>query len=1078
MDFLTALLPLNLFPQGSLSSSIITTVWIGIFIVAFFSLRFGWVLSGLVVPGYVAPLMILKPWAASVIMGEAMVTYGLVWFFSEYLSRYAPWCNFFGRDRFFALVLVSIFVRLLFDVHLLPMVGAAVTDYFNLSFDYLNQLHSFGLIIVALIANQFWKTGLVRGLLPVATTVLLTFVIIRYGLMEYTNFNISNIGYMYEDLAASILSAPKAYIILVTTAYIASRMNLYYSWDFSGILIPSLLALQWYEPLKILTSFAEAFIILGLGHWLLSRSIFKSMTLEGARKLLLFFNISFVYKMILGYVLLWFAPDFKATDAYGFGYLLSTLIAIKMHDKHIAIRMTRIVLQISIVGVLVASVIGFSLSIMPRLDPLMVNDVTENSSLLESQQPHLMSVVQAEKISLYKGLPLNSYQRPLAQELDLFEQGLDNLLIYRQTQDKNQLYQASRLFAALHYESHFINQRYFYLREKKSEKPHGWGLFLVDLQPITRLLLQVPAPLDEKGTLDAGIALFVQMQAQALAIAGTAQKVNDDLSSDMLRNRNSLFYSFYRKFARQNVLQIRTYADESNSYRQALNLTAKQTLASSLWIKGQVSEDIDLPWLQKLLKNYQLKWESPPKTHVLRDDLYTGFAELFLTPADLRRVLFSHLLTKTPHLDVHSQRIDGFLQQWLLTDKNQIAAKNSQAYQPPTLEQLLFADEEIITPLLQISHSRYDSHQKRWTTEGLAQLRVVAAASRLIGYELIRYRERSTQRDYLILREVEGKKHHWGTYVFRLGAYQPYMVQVPRPLFEHNSFEYAVALFERIQAQVLLIAGTHPDANLDRSADIIQVKNKQNLFNLINQVVLRQAGNNPYLVVHSRGFSQREDMPMSQADALLATYQGVITPDALSPLGERLYKLLQQDGLSVDFVNGSLETMGYEIGILPQAAYLATSQNKDFIALWMSPIARQHYRQQDDNLLAQQFIALNIAQEEADLYQYIQQQGAIGHDLPPALQQRLNDYLNSHDIVVLDDIQRRWPSYPLRYLIDKNSRQAFLLLSYQNKITAVLNLFPRDTAKTIAFTWSHQQARQIAVTRFIQQRAAWLVITR
>lgn len=236
--------PLPLFPQGSLSSSIITTVWVGIFVIAYFNLRLGWVLSGLVVPGYVVPLLILNPWSAAVIILEAMVAYLIVWLLSEYLSRWAPWCNFFGRDRFLAIVLTSVLVRVVFDGWLLHYVGEYVVRHYHLQFDYRNQLHSFGLIIVALIANQFWKTGLIRGLIPLFASLGITYLIVRFGLMELTNFSISYLSYMYEDLAISILSAPKAYIIVVTTAFIASRMNLRYNWDFNGILIPALLALQ------------------------------------------------------------------------------------------------------------------------------------------------------------------------------------------------------------------------------------------------------------------------------------------------------------------------------------------------------------------------------------------------------------------------------------------------------------------------------------------------------------------------------------------------------------------------------------------------------------------------------------------------------------------------------------------------------------------------------------------------------------------------------------------------------------------------------------------------------------------
>ena len=96
---------LPIFPQGALSGSVITTVWIGVAVVVFFNLRFGWVLTGLVVPGYLVPLLLIKPWSVAVIFVESAVTYWLAWLFSEYISRTGLWSSLFGRDRFFAIVL-------------------------------------------------------------------------------------------------------------------------------------------------------------------------------------------------------------------------------------------------------------------------------------------------------------------------------------------------------------------------------------------------------------------------------------------------------------------------------------------------------------------------------------------------------------------------------------------------------------------------------------------------------------------------------------------------------------------------------------------------------------------------------------------------------------------------------------------------------------------------------------------------------------------------------------------------------------------------------------------------------------
>ncbi len=352
---------LPIFPEGGLSSSVITTVWVGVFIIAFFNLRFGWVLSGLVVPGYVVPLLILRPIAAGVIVVEAVLTYAIVWVFSERIAR-GRFNGLFGRDRFMGLVLASIAVRVTLDGWLLPELADWMSIHLDRQIDWHSNLQSFGLVVVSLMANQFWKPGLVRGLFAMLVVTGLTWLIVRYGLMEFTNFRLSGVSYVYEGLASSILASPKAYIILVITAFIGSQMNLRYGWDFSGVLIPALIALQWYQPTKILSSFVEAAIIYFLAQLVMKLPLFASMTIEGARKLVLFFNVSFVYKLVLGHILAWLAFDVKTTDFYGFGYLLSTLLAIKAYDKNIFPRVMRSTLEVSLAGAVLGNIAGFLLA--------------------------------------------------------------------------------------------------------------------------------------------------------------------------------------------------------------------------------------------------------------------------------------------------------------------------------------------------------------------------------------------------------------------------------------------------------------------------------------------------------------------------------------------------------------------------------------------------------------------------------------------------------------------------------------------------------------------------------------------
>lgn len=349
---------LPIFPEGGLTSSVITTVWVGVFVLAFFNLRFGWVLSGLVVPGYVVPLLIVRPIAALVIVVEAVITYLLVYWFSERFAQ-GRFNALFGRDRFMGLVLASIAVRLTLDGWLLPQVADWLSLHWDLQVDWHSNLQSFGLVVISLMANQLWKPGLARGLFSSAVVIGITWLVVRYGLMEFTNFRLSGVSYVYEGLASSILASPKAYIILVLTAFIASQMNVRYGWDFSGILIPALIALQWYQPAKVLSSFVEAGVIYFLATAVLKLPFFASMTIEGARKLVLFFNVSFVWKLLLGHGLNLLELDVKTTDFYGFGYLLSTLLAIKAYDKDIFPRVMRSTLEVSVAGAAAGNLIGF-----------------------------------------------------------------------------------------------------------------------------------------------------------------------------------------------------------------------------------------------------------------------------------------------------------------------------------------------------------------------------------------------------------------------------------------------------------------------------------------------------------------------------------------------------------------------------------------------------------------------------------------------------------------------------------------------------------------------------------------------
>ena len=301
------------------------------------------------------------------------------------------------------------------------------------------------------------------------------------------------------------------------------------------------------------------------------------------------------------------------------------------------------------------------------------------------------------------------------------------------------------------------------------------------------------------------------------------------------------------------------------------------------------------------------------------------------------------------------------------------------------------------------------------------------------------------------------------------------MLQVPHPLADINSFEYAIALFERLQAKSLLIGGTHPATNVDKSSDLIRYSNRKSIFSLVNQVVMREAGDDELLVIQSRALSRNADSSLPTIDVLLAHNHGIASQFDLGSLGKGLFDSLRVDGLTVKFVHGNVDTIGYEVSNLPQALYLSATQNKEFIVLWLSPVTRQYYRQQTEhNMQGVQFNALNIHTVTTELYQYITS-NHIGNSnsISKDFQVTAAQYIQNQDILLLQNLIENWPQYRLERFIDVNSRQAFLLIyANKDKLSLVANLFPRIPDKQVHFLVTDGQTK---VSRFIETRAGWLV---
>ena len=1039
--------PLPIFPEGALSASVIVTVWVGISIVCITNLRLGWVLSGLVVPGYMVPLLIVKPGSAIVVFAEGIVTYWLVWLYSEYSTRFTGLSSFFGRDRFFALVLTSVAVRIVADGWLLPLAGEWMLARYDLAFDYRNNLHSFGLIIVALIANNFWKTGLLRGAWPMAVQVGLTWLIVRYGLMEFTNFNMASLAFMYEDTASSFLATPKAYIVLLVTAFLASRLNLFYGWDFSGILIPSLLALEWFEPHKILTTLVETVVILGLAEVTLRLPMFRNITIEGARKLLLFFNLSFVYKFVLSWALVSLMPETKITDWFGFGYLLATLLALKMHDKGIFARVTAATLQTSLGGIAVATVVGFVLVVLP--DPAWKEPTGAALTVLpqlERDDRPIEEILLAAKTSFYAASVGDALGTPLPRETDAFASGVRRLLEYRRSSEPQDLEAARRAMLAAHYEIDDVAGTYLLLRPQPQAR--SWGVFVLRRRSDSQLLVGVPAPVDEAGAYEAAVTIFARSEARAFATAGSARRVRDDGSSDVLVWPQTMFQVFHRELAPREVLQVR----------------ARKEGGSVLHLDGQVPYSLDLRSFERAGAAMQVLLSPSRERNLQRQTLSGSFLELWLGSTDAARIA----QMGTSNASAGREKIPQGLGAFLRTNVTPATflGSGTNAYRPPAPEELLRTDREVLSPLLALAQAQ-PSRDAPNTADLLAFSAAVTSGASL-GLQ-VRWLMAPEEDYFLVADPARGN----GWIAIRLGQATNYLLEVPRPVFESGILEMSLVAFTDLQARMLVLAGAAPDANPDGAADVLLRSNARSLFTLAHQVGLRGLDDSPGIALMVRAFTVAPGQPAPREDAVLS-FDATPAGSALLPEhSHSLLEQLQQSGLNVRIGDGAADTATYDASGGPQASYLAQTRNKRFAVLWVSPLTRQQVDAEAASVQQRQFVALGLPANQVDVVSALSNRRMAPGGLAEAPKADAERFRATGDIVLLSAMKRRHSDLRLERLDDTGGRGAFLLVTTPSgTVRAVLSLSARAQGGDVFV-----QAGPIApadARRFVSTRSKWM----
>jgi gamma-polyglutamate biosynthesis protein CapC len=590
----------ELLPPHGLDQSILLAVLIGLLLILFLTEVFGWVFVGLVVPGYLASVALIQPASAIAVVFESLLTYGLAYLVSELFPRTQSWSPFFGRERFLMIVLVSVFVRQNSQIWMLPLLLRYVDQTFGTTWYTDLDFYSIGLVLIPLTANMFWKLGLGRGSLQVAVPTLITYSLLRFVLLPYTNLSFANLALTYENVALDFLGSPKAYMILLTGAFLAAQYNLRYGWDYSGILVPSLLALAWFTPLTVVVTLGEALILFFVTRTVLSLPAIRRLNFEGPRKVSVVFTIGFILKYVVGWSLYHLAPDARVTDYFGFGYVLTSLLAAKMLTKKVIGRVLLPTAQVSLAAFLIGSLVGYGLERLTPSEPTARTATERDQTVSRMLVREPLGVMVLAEVRARASLPpelrdgrpgreLRSYGM-LWRDIDRWLAGTGSVSdIYLAAQELG--------FDLRRLEQGFVpGELAFALfeREERLGSQTGWDTAVL-VPGAPGPYIEVPAPRSQTPAAQAAALLCGSLQCRAVLVSGG--DASDRSAADVATHPRASFQVAHDQLASASIVQL--HADRSVPRgRPVLHL--QHTLPADV--------HLDRLWPQEIA----LSWEPPP----------------------------------------------------------------------------------------------------------------------------------------------------------------------------------------------------------------------------------------------------------------------------------------------------------------------------------------------------------------------------------------------------------------------------------------------------------------------------------
>lgn len=357
---------LPIFPEHVLDNSLHTAILVGLIVTWGMFELFGWVFAGFVVSGYLAALAMVSPTTLAVVLVEAVLCYGLVWILATGLSAAGAYSRVFGRERFMLFVLAAIPIRLAVTGTAMPRLESWLITWGWEPEQLGLGLFAIGVVLVPLTANTFYKTGLSRGLVQLSVNATLTWLVVSQVLARLTNFGFGDLTHTFDAMAINASESSRVVLVLVCTVFIAAHNNLKYGWDFGGILVPGMLAMLIFTPMKMLATVAEMVILFYVYRAVMRTRFVASLDLEGPRRIVSIYAVAWAWKFSIAWIVGLLDLRVSVSDLYGFGYLLTSLVVSRCLKQGGVVRTLVPLLATSFQGIALAVPLAAALAWWPH----------------------------------------------------------------------------------------------------------------------------------------------------------------------------------------------------------------------------------------------------------------------------------------------------------------------------------------------------------------------------------------------------------------------------------------------------------------------------------------------------------------------------------------------------------------------------------------------------------------------------------------------------------------------------------------------------------------------------------------